>query len=314
MPRMVSSTGRGHFTFRAGSGFSDSDWPSAANRPTLSGNTLTWIGPSGGGANNGAPVLQQRVLTPSGDVTSSSNNQVIEGLNVAGVLLVTHTGVTVRQCAFTQGGNANGFVCQFGTAASGVMEDCLIDGQKSMLACLMCRFTSPFDWNDWTVRRCNVMGAENLMSGNPNRVVLRDCYMHGTGNTLNPSYDADLIEYYGDQDCDCIHNTFDSRDCNSGTLNSGINLSNLGAIANVNMDNNLFIGGNWNAYTIDFNNTFGGGGMTWRFTNNGFYNQGGAGYQRNPAQQGTALANSGNFVAATLTSTSGALINGTGAI
>src|SRR5450631_3283381 len=50
-------------TINGAGGFSDSDWPSAVNRPSFSGGVLTWVGPLGGGPNNGSPIQQTRTLT-----------------------------------------------------------------------------------------------------------------------------------------------------------------------------------------------------------------------------------------------------------
>ena len=65
-----------------GGGYRDDDWPDASNRPTVSGSTMTWVGPLGGGPNNGNPQRQSVSLTPSSITGSSANGQIIQGLDI----------------------------------------------------------------------------------------------------------------------------------------------------------------------------------------------------------------------------------------
>ena len=105
---------------------SDTDWPSAANRPTLNGSILSWVGPSGGGANNGNPVAQQRTLTASGDITSNAAGQIIEGRLVSGSIRINHNNVTIRQCAALAD---ELFIVATNNAPTGlVVEDCALGG------------------------------------------------------------------------------------------------------------------------------------------------------------------------------------------
>jgi hypothetical protein len=106
------------------------------------------------------------------------------------------------------------------------------------------------------------------------------------------------------------HNTFDGRDTKSGSfLNAGINVTNdFGSTQDHVFDNNAFIKIG-SAHDICDDKSHGTGICSFAATNNGFYQSGG--YRRD---QVTCSPNSGNFVMATVTATSGTLCNGTGVI
>lgn len=293
-----------------GGTFNDNDWPSVVNRPNLVGNVLSWVGPSGGGPNNGSPVLQSRTLSSMGSVVASTN-QVIQGWLMDDLTIPNNvTGVTVKESAVVNGGFKDGTLISVGSGSGGhVFEDLYMDGSKSWLMGFN-SLTPNFLWQNSTVRRCNIKGCENNISGNPTSVTIIDNWIHGAGNTLNPSYDGDLIEFYSGNLNVTRHNAFDSRDCDPGTFNSGINCTGTGGatVTNTTIDGNLFIGGGWNAFVLCLDDTSGAVTGT-SATNNGFYQIGGATYRRTDATV-TLSPNSGNYTAATLTATSGVLING----
>lgn len=293
-----------------GSGFSDSDWASELNRPTLSGNVLTWVGPLGGGVNNGTPVQQSRTLTSASGMTATTN-QVIEGKLLDGLFIPNGvTGVTFRQCAIVDSNNVNGSLILVGTGGGHVFEDFYINGNKEYL-CGFNSLTPDFSWGNSIIRRANLMGCENNITGNSSKLTIEDIWTHGAGNKTNPLYDADLIELYGGDGNIIRRSVLDSRDCDTGTFNSAINCSGTSGstVSNTTIDSCLFIGGNYNAFILCLDDTNGPvTGVV--MTNNGIYQlDPGATYRRNDSSVGVT-ANSGNYTAATLTAKSGTLING----
>jgi hypothetical protein len=108
-------------------GFSDNDWPSLLNRPTRSGNVLTWVGPQGGGANDGHPLRQSVTLGApvAGQMISSPGTYT--GLNLSDTLTITASNVTVRNSYISTGGYNVVRINAIGIQ-NVVIEDCEIVG------------------------------------------------------------------------------------------------------------------------------------------------------------------------------------------
>lgn len=271
------------------------NWPSVLNRPTLSGNTLSWIGPVGGGPSTANDIAQSRVLTPSGAVSSSSNGQIIEGLKITSngaiALNITHTGVKVRQCAVIGGA----FIQSVGNNDT-ILEDCLSDATGSNQSSGLIKFR--------TILRCNVFKFENNIttSGtNLTNATLEDNWLHGA---VGP--DADLIELYSANTVLVRHNSFDGTDSTAGLLNAGLNMTDQdGTVINITVDNNAYI--NLPHTQICDDGSKSGGTVSFGATNNGYFNPGGA-LRLNVSS--ACSPNSGNFVMATEDAISGALVNG----
>lgn len=155
-------------------GFSDTDWPSILNRPTFSGATLTWVGPNGGGANNGSPVQQSRILSNVGNTNSSGASQVIEGLNIAGEVRIRHNNVILRQCRIRE---AAAFVveCDSGLPTGVIVEDCLIDGTGAPGTT---GFNPDGGGGGSIIRRCNITGCENGIGIGENNQLIQDNWIH----------------------------------------------------------------------------------------------------------------------------------------
>ncbi len=284
--------------------FNDSAWPSSSNRPTFSGSTLSWIGPSSGGANNGSPVQQNLTLSASGSVSSTANNQIIEGLNISGGMTISHNNVTVRRCKVAAVSN----VCiSIVPGATGTLiEDCLIDGTGGGSNGIS--HFATFTISNVTVRRNNILGFENHITSAMIDCVAIDNWFHASDGSAGKH--ADQCECYGGTSNFLIqHNTFDGRDRDT-ELNAGVNVSNSGgSVLNVQVINNRFIQcGDVFACCdgIDFSVS----PVTWSATNNGFWNC--VNYRRDGPNGSTPSPNSGNFDMAVVDSQSGSLINGTG--
>lgn len=301
-----------------GGGFSDLDWPSLANRPTLSSNILSWVGPIGGGANDGNPQQQHRPLTASGSVTTSANGQVIQGLNISGQIVVNHNNVVIDQSAITLS-SPTGTLIDVGPSTTGlIVRDCLINGSRNSYNGFNCT-RSPFAWTGNIIQRCTIQGMENGITGNQHDLTIQDNLLWGFGNSGSSTYDGDGIEVYDCANLVIAHNTFDATNSTQaqGILNSAINFSNLGPISNVDVNGNMFINMGPSApasFIFCDDNGFGGGGITgcnWR--NNAYFNKAAAtAYRRDSVP---LVINSGNFTASSAIAHSGVLINGgTGAV
>lgn len=307
----------------AASGYNNlTNWPSAANRPSWNSgtSTLSWIGPgTSGGSSTSSDVSLSRVLSNSAGITTSSNGQVIAGLNISGQVNVNHDNVIIRQCRIL----ADGAVTINKSNVTGlIVEDNIIDGSSNSLEGIVTHSGSSFvSTNPSFIRRNYISGFENHItlwtSGTFNLTII-DNFLTACANNGSPTFDGDMIEFYTCDQVTTQHNTFDGT--NAGTnhdFNSMINLSNLGAITNLSFINNLFANystlGPSTGWVIDADAHFGSDPLSWTFTTNGFFNGMGhsmASFIHNAVTAPNPSPNSGNFNAATIISTSGTLING----
>lgn len=317
-----------------GGSFSDSDWPSALNRPQFNSgtNVLTWVGPIGGGANNGSPVRQTlHLIDTPGGISTTHDGQVISGLNVtAGEVQILHNGCTVKNCRiFDPHDQWYGAVIISAVVTGLTVEDCLIDGNKTSLCGIGIDGSVTAGLTATTAnfyRRNFITGFENHItlagSTGGKNVGISDNYFTACGNSDNTLFDGDMIECYS---CDSVtvrHNMFDGSNSqtSSNAFNSMFNISNLGAVTNITVTTNMFANGNGtlgDGMVMDIDQQFGGGTISWSCTNNGFFNKGSNSYA-NRLHNGVTAAlpspNSGNYDAASQTATSGTLINGTGQV
>ena len=279
-------------------------WPSVDNRPSISGSTLTWVGPVAGGASTTNDVRQSLVLTNSSVTGSTSDGQVISGLNLTAGFVITHANVTLKRCRITAGGYATVGLGSGGT----IIEDCLVDatGSADQLMGISYGGGSNFESSNATIRRCNIVNAENDLGNGWASCLIIDNWLHaalGTGVRH-----ADLMEVYSSTGTTIQHNYFDGHDYNT-ELNSGLNVSeDNGSITGLQIINNAFV--NLPSWTICFGDPT-NEGVSCSGQNNGFYpgvNNRGAGN----GWTGTISPNTGNFTMANATATSGSLVNGTG--
>lgn len=305
------------------------NFPSAANRPQLSGSTLSWIGPVGGGPSTSSDVAQTRALSASGSITTTSNGQVIEGkkFNPGASIDIAHDNVTIRQNAFDVSATTGYIMAIKKASCTGlIIEDNYLQGNKNTYEGIYTYSGSSFvSTTASAVRRNYLTGLDNHMTlwcpGNFN-MTISDNFFTASGNAgSGSSWDGDQIELY---ECDHVtisHNVFDGSNAQaSGTFNSMVNLSNLGALTNIAVSGNLFANcSTINAFVVCIGAYFSAGSVTYSFTNNGFYLLSGKSYIRSQSGDSgarpTPSPNTGNYTAASMTATSGTLINsGTGAI
>lgn len=302
LPSVITQSG--------GSGYNNlTNRPSSLNRPSYSSGTLTWIGPTAGGPSTSTDQVQSHALTLyNAPYITSADGEVVEYLDIRGSIYIGHNNVTIRRCRQLGGDFMN--ISVGGGTTGTVIEDCIIDGTGGTNA------NQPnstyhgiskrpnYVIQNVTVRRCVLKGTANQIVTAKNTVI-KDNWFHGNTDT-----DDDQCEMYGGTNNVVIeHNTFDSSDA-AHQINAGVNLTDTytegGGVLNVQVTNNTFL--NCKYGICDSDDYLGGNGtVTWTCVNNGFY-------QCSQIRRGasTVTSNSGNYIMATPTSTSGTPVNGTG--
>lgn len=186
-------------TQAAAGAFSDADKPTAANRPTVSGNTLTWVGPLGGGANNGSPVQQTRVLTTSGSVDTPANGSIVEGKLITGSIWIQGSNITIRQCVIY---NTTDLITIFTGSSNIIIEDCLFYG-AGLGQASGSRAMPIYDTGNLTVRRCHSHNSGQhileFVNGGPLAGAVHtfsDNYFHDVQDS-SPNLSHYDVSYYG---------------------------------------------------------------------------------------------------------------------
>lgn len=244
-------------------------YPDASNSPYLDSTGVLHYFPNF--PTDGTEATQ--TLTPaSGVIYSTADNQIIEGLNVdGGVIIIRHNNVTVRRCYFkanttywtaisTQTGNS----ADTSTNYAPIIEDCCFNGNDVP-------GSTGITGIGLTVRRCNIYRWDNGAQGE-DKQTWEDNFFHD-GLTFLAEAHTDMIQFdFGDswpvRDWTCRHNTLLSRTVdNQGTTSCIITNQDplSGHLANILIDDNVFAGGAYAVYgpqrdmTTDFilrNNKF----------------------------------------------------------
>jgi hypothetical protein len=333
MPALVTGTG--------------SDGNPLAQRPVFNSgtNVLTWQGPVGGGASNGDYTLQTRTLTSSGAITTSSNGQIIQGLNIQAsnqCVIVQHSNVIIRQnrIQLTPFNNASDTYCinvvpGLGTTGI-VIEDNELDAntdsnEGNCVGGLSGNLTPIV--SNVTMRRNNCHHAGQAIRYVLNNISFTENYCHQIAGA-----DADWFECYpnGGQ-CDNLtvqYNYFTDPDNSGAGADSGINLSPGAGLFSGRIGPNVVIDSNWFVWHSSTNNVawqshnmvngIGGGVASGRpeqleftFTNNGIWaaNPNGYGFNNstllgapssgNDLTLGGLIHDSGNFVMGSATHRTG---------
>lgn len=313
--------------------------PSAANRPTIAGEVLSWAGPVGGGASNGTYTVQHRTLTKVGCVTTTADNQVIEGEDIQcsggldhGALTIKNNGVIIRQNRVLETTAAKPdkytiFVAK-GVTVAPIIEDTLIDGHAlnggggtscvagdvgqggpGVAQIIMRRDTC--QRSEQALRY--VLGGPNLLPGSRYAVEMTENWCHLMGGQ-----DADWLEIYPDGTKGLVnnilaqYNTFDGTNNKAKGSDSGVNLTTASGLPagtigpNILVDHNWFI--HWTTVHFIVADASGGGSLSFGFTNNGILK----GFYDNASPADGVAANGGNYIMSTPTSLTGPLYHGTG--
>lgn len=186
-------------------------------------------------SNTGVPAGTSLTVF-NGDLTTSSNNQVIDSLDIRGSLIVVHTGVTVTKCKISQW-TIFGVECDSGSSMT--MSDCTIDGGVNPGTCV----TN----SGITLLRCDIKGAENGFDLGSN-VDIRDCFIHDLYNSVEAHADGAQIND-GADNITIKHNTFLSRGADgSDTTSCIISPQASTGVQNWLIEDNVFAGGAYSLY------------------------------------------------------------------
>lgn len=203
-------------------------------------------------SNTGVPT--GTALTNSGAITTSANNQIIEGKNISGTLNINHNGVVVKKCKIT----ASSFSVvrvKDGLSVPPIIEDCEVDAKAADGSNAINGYG--------TFRRLNIHNCENCFNIAGDGCLIEDCYLWGLkANNSDPHYDNIQIDG-GTKNHIIRHNTI----INDYGQTAAVMIDNwFGPISNVLVDNNLLKGG---GYTVYSDGQFSGGSITGvKFTNN----------------------------------------------
>lgn len=131
-------------------------------------------------------VTPGTILTPSGDITTSADNQVIQNLNLTGIIFLEHNNVIIRNCRI----NMNDV---FGITSSGairtgsLIDHCEIIGQGGEQGGISCD-----GQNNLEIRYCNIHGQENGINIASDGMYIHDNYIHDLsgGTDADPHIDG----------------------------------------------------------------------------------------------------------------------------
>lgn len=183
-------------------------------------------------------------LTSSGGISTSSDGQIIEDLDVNGTISVNHNNVTIRRCRV----RSSGFYCiQEAESNSGTnVIDCEIDGLGNTAGNGGVRASG-------LIQRCNIHRCENPVSCKED-VEIDTCYIH---DLEAPGEGGDVPHYDGTQN-DGANNVY-IHDCYINVASTGVSTSAcmtdnfFGSATNCRIIHNRLIGG---GYVVYFDGAF----------------------------------------------------------
>lgn len=195
----------------------------ASQPPELTRSSAEWPNAETTGVSAGT------TLTDVGSFTSSSNKQIIEGLNVNGTITISHAGVVIRKCRMKN---------MFINSLNCTVEGCDVVGGSwnsgiNILA------------NDCIVRGCNISGVENGFWLELNGCLIVDNYIHDLADSAkDPHFDGLQIPASASPVSNNVirHNNFDLQ---SRTTSSCITMKDA---SNINIDSNRLNGGTYCIY------------------------------------------------------------------
>jgi hypothetical protein len=289
------------------------NWPSTSNRPSVSGSTISWIGPTSGGASTTCDTAQSHAISSVGSQTFASAGATNEYLDISGTVYVNAANVTLRRSRIS-GDSSTGMIQLNGTTATGfTLEDCVVDGANITNTGWLVLGNNHSGGLDTptglTIRRNNMSGSEQCVGQYYlGSMTFIDNYCHDMYCS-----DGDMVEMYGTPTGTALliqHNYFDGTNHSGGTLNSLTNMSNHYDQVVAQLINNAYVSPpNWD---IDSNSSFTADPVNFEATSNGFYNRS---FGRNTAGSHTTVSpNASNFAMATATALSGSALNGTGQV
>jgi len=226
------------------------NWPSATNRPQLSEQILSWIGPPGGGASTSNDQAQSVTLINTSGRTINTPGVTIQGEKIGGTLTILANNVTVKRCAIT-GGITIGQPGTSNHPAGVVIEECNVRGGTNSI------------WGAGVFRRNDIAQSENPIcvwytvgSSLDDGTQIWDNYIHDLTGAAGAHFDGIQADG-GFDNMNIQHNWIDNQ---NGQTSCIMIDNSYGSINNVLVRNNKLTG------SVDFNiyvdGNLGSGGMT----------------------------------------------------
>lgn len=245
---------RGGLTVVSSSGHSDSDWPDTpGTRPTItSGNpatgagaVLSWVGPSGGGPNNGNPVQQSVTLPAASGPRTISASGTYSGLNLFDTLTITASNVTIQHSYINSAGGFNVIAINAAGVQNVVIEDCEIVGGGATSG--VAGQSGIFIINNLgsggvTVRRNHIFAVGDGISVGDAPYTVSDNYIHDIDGDPSTHFNGMQDNGHTNHDGQPVliqHNVINN---NLQNETDALMLTNLGPNTNVSVLNNKFLG------------------------------------------------------------------------
>lgn len=190
-------------------------------------------------------------LTPSGSITVDTDGAIIENLDITGTIKIEADNVTVRNTRITSPGSSRYTVNLNDNVKNLQFEDCeIIVGNV-----LGNKVIAPRSGVDYSFRRCDLSGGEDLIHPSSNGVI-EDNYFHNLQYV--PTGHNDTVQVLGGANTVVRHNTMlvydgpiDGFPDTGRTFNAALMIGNLrGNFSNFEFSDNLINGGN---FTINAN-------------------------------------------------------------
>jgi len=179
-------------------------------------------------------------LTPSGSVTASTPGQVVENLNISGIVYVSANNVTIRNCRIDSGFSRS-YSIEFASGVSGtVIEDCELTGSQSAAIFSLS--------GNWTARRCNIHHHQADGVKMRSNTLLEANWIHHLGMAVGAH--ADCNQTRAGSNILIRGNNLDLPVDISGHASNAtsMNGAEVGPIDNMVMEGNWLNGGNYTIY------------------------------------------------------------------
>jgi hypothetical protein len=252
-------------------GFSDNDWPSLLNRPVRAGNVLTWVGPQGGGANNGQPVQQSQTLGAPVAGRSISSPGTYTGLNLSDTLTITASNVTIRN-SYIASGSFNVVMINAKGIENVVIEDCEIAGSGApggVAGQNGVFINNNIGSGGIIVRRNNIHAVGSGVASGDAPYQVTDNYIHDLDGDPSTHFNGIQDNGHSTHDGQPVLIQHNSINNNLKNQTDALMLDNLGSLTNVTVNNNKLLGANLStAGVVYIDGSLGTAPVSVVFTNN----------------------------------------------
>lgn len=205
-------------------------------RPAAAGQTHQWPNAANTGVRAGTNLTRH-----DGNMTVNTDGAVIRELDIRGTLTIKTRGVTIENCRITTGNSWDWYAVL--TAGDTIIQDCTINGGNVNAGQNGINGSGKFFRN-------NIFNTENGIAPGSNTLI-QDNYIHDFMAPGAPHYDGIQIDG-GQSNVSIRHNTI----VNQWPQTSAVMINNwAGPISNIEIDENLLIGGGYTVYVDGhFNN------------------------------------------------------------